>query len=982
MDQTTLLPPSMTAVFRRRGTPIQAVGHRPMVLWDRDAVCWVASGHLDFFIVRRSAEGVARGPLHWCRGLSAGGIFFCDAAPIPEIGLVARGVQHTEVWQLDRETFSAALGDQENPGTWLGAALHAWSAGLLARLVEVGPARMDRHLENDERALEIPRPGTYTVSMRKDHGLWLQRPDAPVTPRLAGDLDTNDGAADLLPLDSRLWYTLTAETPASLKLLAPTEALPAPEMLWDLLHALNRTWGRGAEALLHRVETEAHRQFEAQKTVDQQARKRAVAHFADVMSPGGGAPPDTATAEDALLIACGHVGRAMGVTFTQPADLPADESLHTKILLLGRAAGVRPHKVKLTGTWYTEDLAPMVAFRAADGLPLAILPAGKRSYRLIYPDGSPEAPLTAETAGSLEPHAYMFFPSIPDGLATPKALVKIALDVCRPQIRTILATGFCAGGISLLVPVVTNKIISDVIPGNHYHYLYQIMLGLIAAAVGSTIFELFKAVALLRTTFKAEARIQPALWDRLLKLPIPFFSTASAGDIANRANSLMEVSNQLKGTVVTMALAGIFASVNFLVMFHYHKKLAFCGLGLVLAGLGLITGLGWCQMRGARRLYDIQGRISGLVLQLTNGISKLKTAGAEWRAYERWAALFAEQKRADLKSRRFGVWQQTVSKVYDPLTRMLIIALLVFQWKDALTPGEYTAFNTAMGAFVVAVLSVGPVMEYLSSIVLLFSRVDPILAASPEPNLLKAHPGTLSGRVEVSNVTFSYRKDGPRILKGVSLEAQPGEFVAIVGESGSGKSTLLRLMLGFETPDTGGIFFDGQDLSQLDLDSVRHQMGVVLQNGSLMPGDIFTNIVGASPLTIDDAWRAARRAGLEPDIKAMSMGMYTVVPENARTFSGGQRQRMMIARAIVNEPRLLLFDEATSALDNTTQAIVARSVRELNATRIVVAHRLSTIMHADRIYVMAAGRVVQTGTYAELMAVDGPFRRQAKRQMV
>jgi NHLM bacteriocin system ABC transporter ATP-binding protein len=561
-------------------------------------------------------------------------------------------------------------------------------------------------------------------------------------------------------------------------------------------------------------------------------------------------------------------------------------------------------------------------------------------------------------------------------------LIKTGFSVCRKQFRIIMTVGFCAGFISLIVPIVTNKVISDVIPGNHYNYLYQIMMGLIAAAVGSTMFELFKAVALLQANFKAEYRMQPAVWDRLLKLPIPFFSITNAGDLSSRANSIIEAGNQLKGTVIITAMSGIFASVNFLVMFYYNKKLAFCGLGMIAVALLFILYVGRLQFMAARKLYDIQGKISGLVLQLTTGVSKLKTAGAEWRAYERWAALFAAQKRVDMNSRRYVVLQQTFSKAFDPLSKMLIIALLVFEWKDALTTGEYMAFSAAMGAFVVAVLALGPIMEYFSSIFLLFIRVDPIIEETPEQNLIKTHPGTITGHIEVNKVSFSYQKDGPVILQGVSLQAQPGEFIAIVGGSGSGKSTLMRMLLGFETPDTGGIFFDGQDLNQLDLDSIRHQMGVVLQNGSLMPGDIFTNIVGASQLTIDDAWRAARRAGMEKDIKEMSMGMFTVVSENAGTFSGGQRQRLMIARAIAREPKILIFDEATSALDNTTQLQVSKSVEELNATRIVVAHRLSTIINADRIYVMDSGKIVQVGDYQTLINQEGPFREQALRQMI
>jgi ABC-type bacteriocin/lantibiotic exporter with double-glycine peptidase domain len=266
-------------------------------------------------------------------------------------------------------------------------------------------------------------------------------------------------------------------------------------------------------------------------------------------------------------------------------------------------------------------------------------------------------------------------------------------------------------------------------------------------------------------------------------------------------------------------------------------------------------------------------------------------------------------------------------------------------------------------------------------IIPMFEQVKPILEACPEVDRLKHDPGELRGEIQICDLSFRYHADGPLILRSVSLDAKPGEFIAIVGPSGSGKSTILRLLLGFETPETGFVSYDGQDLAALDIQAVRRQMGVVLQNSSLMTGNILTNIVGASSLTVDDAWKAAAKAGIDLDIKQMPMGMHTVITEASSTFSGGQRQRLMIARAIVANPRVLLFDEATSALDNRTQTIVRTSLENLNATRIVIAHRLSTIMRADRIYVLDAGRIVQSGTYQELAEQAGLFRDLIERQL-
>ena len=295
--------------------------------------------------------------------------------------------------------------------------------------------------------------------------------------------------------------------------------------------------------------------------------------------------------------------------------------------------------------------------------------------------------------------------------------------------------------------------------------------------------------------------------------------------------------------------------------------------------------------------------------------------------------------------------------------------------------GDFIAFNGAFGSFTANMMSAtGAIIAMMMSIPI-YEQAKPILQSLPEVNAAMADPGALRGDIEISQASFRYDPEGAAILNEVSISVRSGEFVALVGPSGSGKSTILRLLLGFERLESGSIYFDDQDVSGLDIPAVRRQIGVVLQNGGMMSGDIFTNITGSSLATLDDAWEAARMAGFDEDIRQMPMGMHTVVSEGGTTLSGGQRQRLLIARAVVNRPRLIFFDEATSALDNRTQAIVSESLERLQATRIVVAHRLSTIINADRIYVLDRGRVVQTGTYATLQEEGGLFADLVRRQV-
>jgi ATP-binding cassette subfamily C protein len=373
--------------------------------------------------------------------------------------------------------------------------------------------------------------------------------------------------------------------------------------------------------------------------------------------------------------------------------------------------------------------------------------------------------------------------------------------------------------------------------------------------------------------------------------------------------------------------------------------------------------------------------LSGQVLQYITGITKIRVAGAESRAYERWASNFADQRRLQFRARRIENGLTTFSAVFPVVSMMVVFGLMTSYQDSVMSTGDFIAFTGAFGAFTSNLLGMTGAFVAVIMAVPMYEQARPILEAQTEVSESKAHPGSLSGEIEISQVTFRYDPEGTAVLDRVTLRAEPGEFVAFVGRSGSGKSTLLRLLLGFERPENGSIYFDGRDLSGLDIQAVRRQVGVVLQNGSVTTGDLFTNIAGSSRATMDDAWEAARMAGLDEDIRQMPMGMHTVVSDGGSTLSGGQRQRLMIARAVVNRPRLLFFDEATSALDNRTQALVSESLARLQSTRIVVAHRLSTIMNADRIYVLDNGRVVQSGTYASLLSEGGVFEELIRRQM-
>ena len=397
----------------------------------------------------------------------------------------------------------------------------------------------------------------------------------------------------------------------------------------------------------------------------------------------------------------------------------------------------------------------------------------------------------------------------------------------------------------------------------------------------------------------------------------------------------------------------------------------------------------YLQLRYQRQEIQYRGAIAGLVLNLISGVSKLRIAGAENHAFKVWAREFAQQRRISFTVGNIQNVAGVFSSCFPVLSSIAIFTIMMGEQAKAAESGEpglsvgaFIAFNSAYGLFLGAMQALGDASLNLLRIIPIYERIIPILETPPEVDRTKGFPGRLSGAIDISHVTFRYTQDGPAIVRDLSLKIKAGEFVAFVGSSGCGKSTLMRLMLGFESPASGTIYFDGQDLSSIDVRMLRQQMGVVLQVSRVMPTEIFRNICGASARTLEDAWEAAEKSGLAEDIRNMPMGMHTYVSEGGGTLSGGQRQRLMIARAIVNKPKILFLDEATSALDNRTQQIVSESMERMEATRIVIAHRLSTIINADKICYLEAGQIIEQGTYHELMEKDGAFAALAKRQMV
>lgn len=685
-----------------------------------------------------------------------------------------------------------------------------------------------------------------------------------------------------------------------------------------------------------------------------------------------------------LFRACVAVGRAKNIKIVPPNELSKGNAVSKDLLGdIARTSQIRTRQIILKDEWWKEDNGALLAYKEEDGRPVALLPLSPKKYELYDPSDGARVVVDSSVAGTLKPHAVTFYRPLPPKVIGYKELLSfLAGGIWKRDLNIVWIMGILGGLLGMLTPVVTGIIFDSVIPDGEKAMLTQIGFLLITIAATTFAFNLTRAFAMHRIEGKTESDLQAAIWDRLLSLPVPFFKDYTAGELAERAMGISQIRAILSGAVANTIISSIFSLFYFFLLFYYSWKLALICMGIVIFVMAVSLLFGYWQISYERQLVDLRNKLSGRIFNLLNGVSKIKTSGAEKRAFYNWAQQFSKVRDVTYKKESLGNVLAVFNSTVNIIATGIIFYSMIKMQNINLAAGKFIAFNSAFSKFLSSMLEISNVVLQLNIIKPLYERTKPILVTLPEFDQEKADPGELLGNIEVSHVNFRYEKDGPLILNDVTLEIKQGDYVGIVGPSGSGKSTLFRILLGFEKPESGQIYYDQQDLENVDIRAVRRQLGVVLQGGQLMSGSIFDNIIGANPgLTIDDAWEAARMAGMEEDIKSMPMGMHTMVSESGGTLSGGQKQRLLIARAIITRPKIVYFDEATSALDNKTQRIVGESLSGLKATRVVIAHRLSTIADCNKIIVLDRGRVIECGTYDELFKQNGVFTQLAKRQL-
>lgn len=974
--------PSYRAVFQSEGRPTAASGDRPVLL--RTGKVWIVrSGRVDLFAAALSGGGPAGARTHLFR-VEAGAPLFGITSPTDDgtaMQLIAVGSSGTVLEELDLEYVQALAGypDFRAP---VAALLHAWIGQVYDGLV--GGRRLQRFLSVSEGE-EVEVEGGTCVRPEAQVG-WIRQEEGSA--RLLGRAGVEIGPGESVPVSRRGWVESAGA--ARVRVTGTEQLLEGadPGVAWEGLERLH--------GFLVAITAERLREAEAAHRLRQRSRvqqgesvmRSALTQLAAVMEP---ARPRSGmrlrasadgVEEDTLLAAFRLVAQAQGIPIDH-ALLARRAERKNPVDALAQAARVRVRRVVLRDRWWEADAGPLLARLSEGSEPVALLPVPKGGYDLHDPAARSCRRVDGAVAATLEPFAFTLYRPFPAGALSLREVLRFGFHGCRRDLLAAAGAGTAMALLGLVTPFAVGVLFDVVIPGAERGQLLQLTLLLVVCALAATAFHVVRAVALLRIETRVGNAIQAAVWDRLLALPLPFFRGYSAGDLAVRAMGIDEIRRTLSGTVVTALLGGIFSLANFVLLFHYDAGLAGLATVLIGAALAASVAVSCLQLRAQRLILQMRARTSGMVLQILSGIGKLKVVGAEVQAFGVWARLFAEQRQRRLRVRTLANRLTVFNAVLPVLCSIVLFAMaLSGDGGKPMNTGDFVAFVTAFNLCLTATLTAtGAVINSLT-VVPLYEQVEPILHTPPEARAGKHFPGELSGSIELQHLSFRYQADGPVVLHDVSVRIRAGEFVAFVGPSGSGKSTIFRLLLGFETAESGSIYYDEQELSGLDIQAVRRQVGVVLQNGKLMAGDIYSNIVGSSLATADDAWEAARMAGLEDDLRQMPMGLFTVVHEGGTTLSGGQRQRLLIARAIVNRPRILLFDEATSALDNRTQDIVSRSLARLQTTRVVIAHRLSTIVGADRIYVVQAGSIVESGNYEELLARNGVFAEMARRQLI
>ncbi len=1008
-------PPStlLREVLVREGEAIEASGNRPFLLASPGTAWYVETGKVEVFTVGFGADGQPRGPRTHFATVEEGevmlGMDFASwglSSAFMAVGRMGTRLRRLATARLQQ------LARQDELAIDLAALLDRWIVNLsenLTREIAPGPVADVPLGDAGEAVIEnqkAARPGRGVMWIEVIEGnllfvgleqLIFDQPTAgeragahSMAVKLGDLIERAQRRRSLFPLTGSTWVEAsnTREVATRVRCAASAGVL-ADAAAWRGLDLFHQVLCQCEFINKKLAVVDEYQRLKSKAEYSDAARDAGYREIASVMEETKAAAPAAAKGADPILAACWLVGEAMGMVVRDHPEAAKGASFDDRVNAIAKASRCRTRPVMLRDDWWRADQGPALGRLEVGGAPVALLPDGPRRVLAVDPRTGERTLVTEQVAAGISPQAVVFYRPFPDGALSVKDLIRFGARGLAGDLWMLLGMGVALGVLGAFTPYFTGRLFDSAIPQADRNLLVQFTSALFIAAFAAAAFKLTQSIAVLRIQGRMDYSIQAALWDRLLNLPSTAFREYSSGDLADRAAGVNEIRRLVAGAGIGAVLGSLSSVFYVVLMFKYSLGLALLAIGLTLFYVACTTTFNYLQLRQQRQEMRVSGAITGMVLQFISGVGKLRVAGAENHAFRVWAGLYARQRRLGFTIGKIKNAAQVFSAGFPVVASAAIFYALVQQQEKALaagtaasmTTGDFIAFAAAFGAFLAATQALGDASLDLLRVVPIYERLKPIITTPAELDETRAYPGRLRGEIEVSHVSFRYSEDGPWVLDDLSVKIRAGEMVAFVGGSGCGKSTLMRLLLGFESPQKGSLYFDGQDLAALDLREVRQQIGVVLQTSQLLPTDVGRNILGSTGLGLPDAWEAAALAGLAEDIQALPMGMHTYISEGGGGFSGGQQQKILIARALVRKPRILIFDEATSALDNRSQATVTESMERLQATRIVIAHRLSTIVNADRICYLEGGRIIEEGTFEELITLGGKFHALAKRQM-
>jgi len=665
--------------------------------------------------------------------------------------------------------------------------------------------------------------------------------------------------------------------------------------------------------------------------------------------------------------------------FNTKAEVPQGvNTFSDRLSYLCRPHGLMYREVKLTENWWKDCIGAILAFKKEDGSAVALIPYG---FGYVYYEGGKRQHVNRKFNETLTGTGYCFYKPFPNRKLNLIDLVKYAISTrsLKDMVLTVMFM-LVSTLIGLLTPKISYFLYSTVVESGSNRLLYLTMLFMACVSVSMILFKAFQTMYESIVATKMRIALQGATMMRILSLPPAFFRKFSSGELAEKSNYLTGLAQTVMDMIFSTGLTSLFSLIYITSIFEYAPALVVPALIVILVTVGFSMLSVLARQKISKETMEISTKESGMTYAMVSGMKKIRIAGAEKRAFARWANLYSQKVQRTYNPPRFIKVNSTIALAISAAGTLVMYAFAI---KSGVSMAEYTAFTAAYGMLFGAFSTLTSLVSSCANIKPIIDMAKPVMDEIPESNENKETVTRLSGRIELNNVSFRYDDSMPLIVDDMTLKIEPNQYIGIVGKTGCGKSTLIRLLLGFEKAQKGAIYYDGKDINTLDLKSLRRKIGVVMQDSKLFHGDIFSNITISAPwLTLNDAWEAAETADIADDISDMPMGMNTLISEGSGGVSGGQKQRLIIARAVAPKPKILIFDEATSALDNITQKKVSAALDNLHCTRIVIAHRLSTIKHCDRILYLENGKICEDGTYDQLMEKQGMFYQLVQRQRV